>query len=103
MKNDSLGTALVTDTWYFGVYVYKKSVPTIQSYLNGTADTLVTEVGTGSGTPITWAGLYIGGGSAIQATREYVGGFGKVSVYDQALSAADILTLFNDTKADYGY
>jgi hypothetical protein len=94
-------TTIASNTWYNSVLVCNGSGTSYQMYLNGIAEG-------GTHTTYTWnasySGLvvgYIGRGDAANG-RYFYGKYPQVSIYNRALTAAEIQQNFNATRSRFG-
>jgi hypothetical protein len=98
--SDVIGLSLSANTWYYFVFTYTNTSPWTKAvYINGVAQTMTTQqtqsqyLGTGV--------LRIG--STYVASGTYANGyFGVARVYNQILSANDVLGNFNALRGRYG-
>jgi len=90
-------TVLAQDTWYLAAYTYNKV--SIQVYLDGVTDGAPTaEAGNIDNDDVS---LVIGLRPAGPDDRQFQGDIGATWIYNRALSAAEILHIYNATKWRY--
>jgi len=83
---------LNTSNWQHVAVTYDKTSGLGRLYLNGAQ---VASAALGSFTPQTSYNLYFGLRASPEAVQPYLGGMDEVSLYNRALSAGEIQTIFN--------
>ena len=91
-------TSLTINTWYYGCMTWK-SGNFHRVYLNGIQEAEETNVATTTLNITT--GFYIGKDNAT-STKGFYGNISNVSIYNRALTAAEVLQNYNATRGRYG-
>jgi len=92
--------SITTGSWIYCVGVYDGSTPTLNMYINGVLSnggltgTIPASVATGASTVVI--------GNATTGSYYFNGSMGQVSIYNRALSAAEVATNFELLRGRYG-
>jgi hypothetical protein len=88
-------TTVVANTWYHTAWTWNGS--TAVMYVNGLAENSISSGAFSSGT-----GLITLGQHTPDTSYAWAGNMGSVKIYNQALTAAQVLQNFNATRGRYG-
>jgi len=94
-KTYDADTILTTDTWYFVAFTFDDAANTVKIYVNGNLDSTYTYNGC---VPMNSGDFLIGRSVGNNQGYEYGGLMDDFRFYNRALSAQEIMSLYNNTK-----
>ena len=93
-------TTVITNTWYYVTGLYNSTSKIISIYINGNLEGSSTAL---VGNPPTAGALYVtlGAGDGLTAANRLTGNIAQASIYNRALTAAEIQQNFNALRSRF--
>ena len=100
-KRVESSTTMATNTWYYVTGLYNSATKILSIYINGNFEASSTAL---VGDPPTTGTQYttLGAGDGLTAANRLTGNIAHASIYNRALSAAEVAQNFNATRKRFG-
>ena len=94
-------TTMIINTWYCVTGVYDSVTKILSIYVNGAFESSAAAL---TGTPPTSGALYVtlGASDGLSAGNRMIGNISNASIYNRALTAAEILQNYNALRGRFG-
>jgi hypothetical protein len=94
-------TTMIINTWYYVTGVYDSVTKILSIYVNGTFESSAAAL---TGTPPTAGAQYVilGASDGLAAANKMTGNISNASIYNRALTAAEIVQNFNALRGRFG-